>query len=527
MKNKSKILISIALGYLYLSVGSSSWCKDSEDQGLPTGSNRIDMRKGWNSAQLEAQLRAVVNEGGTNGIRMTLREAVEMSISNSPQLATAYREIQRQEWELIAVKRDWYPQANISAQPIAAFAANTMFTNLSVSQNMVDMYNQGLTTMYNLEQGKEYGTYMNGLQINPSAMLSWRFFDIARGSEISSQQKLVEQQKLLFNVSARSLLLDTERGYYTLQSLGGLIKAYTRLSRENIREVKVMEERFKVRLATVSDLEQSKSQALNQMNQLIDFKYRYQEASANLAQYLGLETSELIYPSTAEEDEQRWMLSLEETIKEGLSNREEIKASLAQAESFQWEARALMQRYIPTMSVLLSGSLSLQQGVINGAVGGLNMPQPPNGTLRNTSSAVGLGFSWDIFDGGRRAAESSARRAQAQQQRDQTAQNRLSVVQEIKTAYAAYRTQYLSLVNSRAAVESALQAQAAARERYRVGIGDITTLVQATGLYGEALANEAEAKMRYATAVASLYRSSAVWPMKSEALVRKRKEELK
>lgn len=483
------------------------------------GRLQLSMLKGWDSSQLEAQLKTVEAEGTGSGLSLTLEEAINMSISNSPQLAIAYREIQRQEWELIAARRDWYPQATISAQPIAGFSSNSMLTTYRVDQDVVGRYN--------LDLGSEYGTYMNGLQISPSAMISWRFFDIARGSVISSQQKLVEQQKLLFNVTARSLVLDIETEFYALQSLAGLIEAYTRLSQENIREVKVMEERFKVRLATVSDVEQSKTQALNQMNQLIDFKYRYQQASSNLAQLLSLETSQLIYASKKNRDMQYWPLSLDETLRQGLSNREEIKASLAQAESYQWEARALMQRYIPTMSVLLSGNLSLEQGVINGAIGGLDMPQPPNGTLRNTSSAVGLGFTWDIFDGGIRAAESNARRAQAQQQRDQAQQNRLTVVQEIKTAYAAYQTQYQSLINSRAAVKSALQAQAAARERYRVGIGDITTLIQATGLYGDALANEAMSEMRYSTAVASLYRSSAVWPMSSQELVSKRKGALK
>jgi outer membrane protein TolC len=477
------------------------------------------MLKGWDSSQLEAQLKTVEAEGTGSGISLTLEQAINMGVSNSPQLAIAYREIQRQEWELIAARRDWYPQATISAQPIAGFFSNSMLTSYRADQDVAGRYN--------LDYGREFGTYMKGLQISPSAMISWRFFDIARGSEISSQQKLVDQQKFLFNVTARSLLLDIETEFYALQSLAGLIQAYTRLSQENIREVKVMEERFKVRLATVSDVEQSKAQALNQMNQLIDYKYRYQEASSNLAQLLSLETSQLIYASQKNTDMQYWPLSLDETLRQGLSNREEIKASLAQAESYQWEARALMQRYIPTMSVLLGGNLNLEQGVINGAIGGLDMPQPPTGTLRNTSSAVGLGFTWDIFDGGIRAAQSNARRAQAQQQRDQAQQNRLTVVQQIKTAYAAYQTQYQSLINSRAAVTSALQAQSAARERYRVGIGDITTLIQATGLYGDALANQALSEMRYSTAVASLYRYSAVWPMSSQEVVIKRKRALK
>ena len=60
-----------------------------------------------------------------------------------------------------------------------------------------------------------------------------------------------------------------------------------------------------------------------------------------------------------------------------------------------------------------------------------------------------------------------------------------------------------------------------------MGIGDITTLVQATGLYGNGLFNPANAQMSYYTALASLYRYSAIWPPGTEALVEPRSQQLR
>lgn len=451
---------------------------------------------------------------------ISLKEAISKSVSASPQLAVSYRSIQQQEWLLIARRRDWYPTLNLSAQPLWGYQFNSSVANYQPYQNSAlnDLLGIPITTWQ--------GSYTNATQVAPTSTLSWAFFKPQRTSLIKSQAELLNQQRYLYAVSARSLILQVQQNYYMLQSLKELIGSYVELTLGNLQEVKVMTERFPLRLVTVSDLEQSRTQTLNQMYQLLQYIYQYQSTSATLANLMGQDTTFLFNPIDPFQGPQPWPLTLDDTVQQGLAMREEVKANLAASQSYDWDATALIQQYLPNLYLFASGTANQATGMFNSDLSGISKG-PSTGSVWNPTSSVGIGLSWQIFDGGVFAAQSSSRRVLAQQQRDQAQQTRLDVTSEVKTAYAAYRTQLIAIENSNSAVRSALAAQDAARARYQVGIGDITTLVQANSLYGSALFNLANAQMSYYSAVSALYRYSAIWPPGTEELVDLRAEELR
>ena len=456
-------------------------------------------------------------QGTTQSI--TLKAAITRSVAASPQLAISYRSIQQQEWQLIARRREWYPSLSLSAQPLWGYQFNSSVANYKAYQN------SSVNSLLGVPITTWQGSYTTATQVAPTSTLSWSFFKPQRTSAIKSQLELLKQQRYLYDVSARSLILQVQQNYFMLQSLKELISAYVDLTLSNLAEVEVMEERFPLRLVTVSDLEQSRSQTLNQMYQLVQYINQYQATSATLANLLGQDSTALIDPADLFEGTQTWPLSLEESVQQGLAMREEVKANLTAAQSYDWDATALIQQYLPNLYLFGSGTANQATGVFNADLSGISKG-PSAGSIWNPTSSVGIGLSWQIFDGGVVAAQSSSRRALAQQQRDQAQQTRLDVRSQIQTAYAAYQTQLIAIQNGTAAVRSALTAQAAARARYQVGIGDITTLVQTTSLYGAALFNLANAQMNYYTALASLYRYSAIWPPGTDQLVDWRTEQL-
>jgi outer membrane protein TolC len=469
---------------------------------------------------LMAQLRSIQSAMQGKVLTVSLRDALSRGLAASPQLAVSYRSIQQQQWQLIAARRDWYPNLSVSARPLWGYQYNTTISNYQPYAN------SALNTAFGIPITTWQGSYTTASQVSPSTTLTWTFLKPQRTSAINSQLELLKQQRYLYAVSARSLILQIQQNYYMLQSLKDLIRAYVNLSVTNLEEVKVMEERFQTRLVTVSDLEQSRTQALNQMYQLIDFVNQYQATSAALANLLGLETTTLLDPSDGFGQLQDWSLSLDQTVAQALSLREEVKANLAAAQSYDWDAKALIQQYLPNLFLFASATANQGSGTFNGDLSGMTQG-PANGSIWNPGASLGIGLTWQLFDGGIYAAQSSARKALAQQQLDQAQQTRLDISQQIKTAYAAYRNQRLAIQTSTLAVQSALKAQAAAQARYRVGIGDITTLVQATGLYGNALFNLSNAQMSYYTALASLYRYSAIWPPGTDALVEQRSLQLR
>ena len=80
---------------------------------------------------------------------------------------------------------------------------------------------------------------------------------------------------------------------------------------------------------------------------------------------------------------------------------------------------------------------------------------------------------------------------------------------------------------ARLAYKSALKAQEAARARFEIGLGDMTTIVQTIEQLGTSSQQLSEAILAYNTSVAQLYRYSATWPGGSDQLVRQQEKQLR
>jgi outer membrane protein TolC len=135
---------------------------------------------------------------------------------------------------------------------------------------------------------------------------------------------------------------------------------------------------------------------------------------------------------------------------------------------------------------------------------------------------VGVGFNWQLFDGGINAANAMASQAQSQLNLQQAAKQRLQVTREVEGAYSAYLTSQLGLQSSSAQAQSARQAVLAAQARFSVGFTDMATVVQTLNQAISAAYNYSSALRTYNTAVAGLYRYSASWPEGSQPLLNQR-----
>ena len=85
----------------------------------------------------------------------------------------------------------------------------------------------------------------------------------------------------------------------------------------------------------------------------------------------------------------------------------------------------------------------------------------------------------------------------------------------------------MAVDSARMAYQAALTAQEAARARFDIGVGDITTIVQTIEQWGTSSQQLSQAILAYNKAVAELYRFSATWPGDSGALVREQEQRLR
>jgi outer membrane protein TolC len=218
-------------------------------------------------------------------------------------------------------------------------------------------------------------------------------------------------------------------------------------------------------------------------------------------------------------------MSLQKTINQAKRQREEILASLAAAEAARWSGVAAIRSYLPVFQLVATSSLVANNGTQKYSNAGISSETETN--LRNANAAIGLGFTWSIFDGGIQAANAQAANAQARLQAAQAASTQLQAMQEVRSSYGQLLTARVALKSAQQAYRSAENAQEAARARFAVGIGDITSVVQTIQQLSQASQQVSEAILSYNTALAQLYRYTAIWPPRTQSEVQQQLQSLR
>lgn len=445
--------------------------------------------------ELKAQLRELREQFDGRSQLFSLNQALEAGLLNNPQLAAAYAEIQGQQWNLIAVRRQWYPQITASPGRNYLFSQDSSITTTKL--NRADVPTSSVNT----------GSTGAGVAMQ----LNWTFFDPTRAAQIKAAGENTKRQQLLFNVSARNLVLEIQGAYFKLQEERLLIDAFEEILASTTRQVRLAEEQFNNGLVSIADVEKIRTQQFSTLTVLINAYQKLIDVSASLAETMALKPGSLARPSEELSPLGQWDQPLQATINQALALREEIQASLAASASANWQATALFNKYWPQFS--LGGS---------GAYLGIHPTWGPQPYRRSWDAAVGIGFSWKVFDGGISAAQAEAQRAAALRAQDQVEELRLRVSREVEQSYANYRASFLALASTQAQSQSARRAASAVQERFAVGVADMTDVVQALSQAINAANNYATAIRSYNSAVADLYRSSAQWPEGTEPLLMRR-----
>ncbi len=472
--------------------------------------------------QLLSRLNAMQKQVDQSARKLSLEEAISLGIRNNPGLVSAFRSIQNYEWQLIAAQRQWYPTLEISS-------GDPTF-GLDVYTYTYRYYNDPDRTSVSTSPDEEEDSvnttaeYQNTWNLQPTASISWNFIDATRQPDINAASEALRQQKLLFEVSARDLILDIQSSYFALQSTRQLIDDYRKIYDINRRLLETNQRRYEIRLVSRLDVAQSQTQLYNQLNQLLEYTKRFIQESAMLARRLGLPPDVLALPDQKANLYRDWAMTLPQTIERAIESREEILASLAAAEEARWEGISKMNSYWPVFSLYGEGSLVMESGVINGTPG---LDNSLDEQLFTTwDGAVGVGFEW-AWDGGIDAATARADYAEEQMERSKAKMNRLEAVQQVRSSYGQYQTSRVAVDSARLAYQSAQVAQEAARARYDIGLGDITTIVQTIDQLGTASISLSDSILSYNNAVAQLYRYSATWPGDSSQLLRQREKSLR
>lgn len=445
--------------------------------------------------ELQAQIRG-------RATPLSLDTSIAIGLQNNPELSKSYSTIQQFEWKLIAAKRQWYPTLNLqNGDP---------FVGQSWSTYISDNYASSAQRLRSLDQQRKQAEKTQQLLVQPGAIASWNMIDPTRQPDINSAFNALKQQKYLFDVSARNVILKIEESYFSLQSTLQLIKSFQEIYAINKKQLDILEARKAIGMVNVLELEQTRSQLFSELNRLIFYTRNYIQQAAELAELLALPRDQLAIPADPAALHGKWELSLDATISRALEKREEILSRLAAAEAAEWSAVAAIRSYLPIFSLVASGNLDGWNGYESVPVS--FDPGPYYERNREWTAAVGIGFTWSIFDGGVQAANSEAAKAQAREQQAQAAATEFQVVKQVRSSYGQMQTALVAVQSANQAYKSAQLAQVASRARFEAGVGDITSVVQTIQQLSQASRQRSQALLGYNNAIAQLYRYSATWP---------------
>jgi len=191
------------------------------------------------AVDLQRQLDRLRQSVLSRSVSTNLQQAVEQSLANNPSLAESYSQIQQRQWNLIAVRREWYPKLQ------AASAGNNLYSYQGTTINNVSS---------NVTGFKPNTQFSNSLNTNPLMQLSWSFFDPSRAPSINAASESLRAQQLLFDVAARELVLQTQLAYFALQEQQQLIQNYEQILNSVTKQVNRTEALFNAGYASISDV---------------------------------------------------------------------------------------------------------------------------------------------------------------------------------------------------------------------------------------------------------------------------------
>ena len=502
------------------------------------------------SKELQIELKRILDKNQDNSITINLQKALELGLLNNPTLSDSYYEIEAQEWRVIANRNSWFPVIKMmsSSNKLASSSENT--TNViertrprNSIQMPVNISQISTNTETNLSK------YSKSNLHNIDLGLNWTFFDPSRSANINASVEELKAQRFTFDVNVRNLALDIQTEYYNLQRLKQLINSLQEIVEYTTRQVLNAESKFNSGILNILDVEQIRTQEYIQLKQLIEAYKNYFDASASLAAKLALKPNALIFPGDNLTQEGAWDQSLDATIENAIRLREEIKRQLVISKRDNWLANSLINQYWPSFSIgaanklvdgreelqFISNSKSLnvnQPNTTNGEIGGSRLPRTDIRTHKNDINntwdrSINVSFTWDLFDGGIKRANSEALRARSRGALETAEQAKLTVIREVRESYYNYTAAAMAIRVAIEQIKSSKSATSAVQKRFDLGVADATTVIQVIIQATNTAINYSDSLAAYNQSLARLYRSSARWPSGTQELVKIKIENLK
>ena len=430
--------------------------------------------------------------------RISLIDAINKSIEIHPSIVSLRDQIASQLYDFKSQQSAWLPTFQISSTNYSKSFSDS--TNYSKVQTLDPLTNKLVT------EGVEDRYYSENFNLGSGLTMTWSFIDPDRQPLINSSHAMLRAYQYLYASSARQKAFEVQQYYYKLQSSLELINAYEEIVQINFRQYEKMIERYQERLIDSGSLNQSKTQLLTLVNDLISYYESYFKDSSDFSASIGYQDGALFLPISKLGVEGDWLLTLDQTIDKSIESREEIMYHLNLASSNKSTAQYYLAQYLPTFSLFGSTTFSRRWGLNSVDT---RLSDPFKSSTETSGASYGISASWTFFDGGANYFQNKKYRKLEDQAGSNAINAEVSAISEVRSAYTSFLASKSSIAVSQEALAAAKKALDVSEIRFNYGVSDITTLVQTTQLYSQAVINNINSKLKYNVNLSQLYRYSS------------------
>ena len=408
----------------------------------------------------------------------TLDEAWQMAIANNQALAAAHAEVQGARAKVRAARDGRWPTVD----------TNVGYTRLN-SAPQLDVVTPGFAF-------RSGPIFRNDQYVNGSVQLKQPLY---AGGRITAA--IHAARASLTGMSAREQATLSDLKLAVAEAYVGVLRAHRELAvvdasveslSAHVSDAKSM---FQRQMVAKSDALAAEVALANAKEQRVSAANAVQIALADYNRLLGepLERAPTLEEHVAV-DHTLVAQPIGALVRQALASRNELKGLAAQSGALAAQARAVAASRLPQVA-LTGGYTHFDNQILD----------------RQNFSAVGVGFTWNLFDGGVARNEAESLRSESQAAGRRLSDLRSEVELQVRRDWLAVRAAQARVAASREATAQATENLRISRELYGVGLASntqvldaVTLEVQATNNHDNAVLDEALASIELNYAVGAL-----------------------
>lgn len=440
-------------------------------------------------------------------VPLSLEQAERLAEVNSPRLKAVAMQVEEAKSVLRERISAWYPTLSLQTQnSFPSFNFGTTYRNYadfnpsrSPNQQNTPNNNAGGDGLSNpFLQTRTYGASLN-LAIN------WDLINPQRVPQVSAARDSYEKAKNSYLIELRDLRLRVAEAYYQLQLFDDTVRigrSSVQSSLVNLRDARA---RYQAGVETKLAVMEAETQLARDQQVLTQSLASQATQRRLLAQLLDL--PQTITPAAAAPSGVVgvWQPSLQESIIAAFAFREELDNKLLDISIANSNANEAIGAVQPFLGIGTTSGWNKTFGQSNA-----NPPVNMGTVTEQLDQTLAMNLRWNIFDGGRAAAQSRRFRQVAKENAYLFADTRDQLRLDVESSFYKLQQNVRNLLTNSREVVSSREALRLARLRFQAGVGTQRNVVDAQRDVTQAEVRYSQALFDYNVSIAELQRRTGL-----------------